>query len=62
MKKAIRTILMVIMGVTLLSGCKAEDNQMAPGSELRDEDGIIDGIDFDKDIQGDDSTYYGFNS
>lgn len=62
MKKVIRIMLMVIMGVTLLSGCMPEEHQMAPGSELRDEDGRLDGIDFDKDIQGEDASYYGFNS
>lgn len=62
MKKVIRIMLMVIMGVTLLSGCMSEEHQMAPVSELRDEDGRLDGIDFDKDIQGEDASYYGFNS
>ena len=62
MRKATKYILTLMLGVTLLSGCMPEEHQMAPGSELRDEDGRIDGIDFDKDIQGEDASYYGFNS
>lgn len=62
MKKAIRMLLMVIMGLTLLSGCMPEEHQEDTGSELRDEDGRLDGIDFDKGNQGDDTTYSGFKS
>ena len=62
MRKAAKYILTLMLGVTLLSGCMPVEHQMAPGCELRDEDGRIDGIDFDKDIQGEDASYYGFNS
>lgn len=53
---------LMLLGLVFVGGCMPEEHQMAPGSELRDEDGRIDGIDYDKDIQGDDATYYGFVS
>lgn len=60
MGKMIKTFLLVGTGIISLTSCYPKTFQIAPGSELREEEGILEGIDDKEDIQGEDAKYFTF--
>jgi len=64
MGKMLKTFLLVGTGMISLTSCYPKTHQIAPGSELREEneteEGILEGIDDKEDIQGEDAKFFTF--